>query len=147
MRRKRAFSLVEVLTASFLVALCAVVLAASIPTATKSRLKAAYTGLALSLAQKELEAIRARGYPNLSGEQLANLGLLDSSTPVEANTFSFTNVDHPLFDSPAAVLPEGRGLVKIEQADLDLRRVVVTVEWKENGRSRSVSLATLVANL
>jgi len=147
MRRKGAFSLIEVLMASFLVALCAAVLAASIPTATKSRLKATYTGLALSLAQKELEAIRTRGYPNVSGDQLASLGLLDSATPVSANTFSFTNVDQPLFDSPSRVLPNGQGFVTIEQADLDLRRVVVTVQWTENGRQRSLSLGTLVANL
>lgn len=133
--------------ASFLVALCAAVLAASIPTATKLRLKATYTGLALSLAQKQLEAIRTRGYPNVSGEQLASLGLLDSASPVSTNTYSFTNVDHPLFDSPARVLPEGEGFVTIEQTDLDLRRVVVTVRWTENGRQRSLSLGTLVANL
>ncbi|MFN3682691.1 MAG: hypothetical protein ACK41F_02020 [Fimbriimonadaceae bacterium] len=147
MRRKGAFSLIEVLMASFLAALCAAVLAASIPTATQSRLKASYTSLALSLAQKEIEAIRTRGYPNVSGAQLAALGLLDSASPVSANTFSFTNVDQPLFDSPADLLPNGRGFVTIEQADLDLRRVVVTVEWSENGRLRSLSLGTLVANL
>ncbi|MCX7799044.1 MAG: hypothetical protein N2109_01730 [Fimbriimonadales bacterium] len=146
-RKRRASTLIEVLFASFLVALCASVLAASIPTATKCRLKATYSGLALSLAQKELEAIRTRGYPNVSGAQLASLGLLDSSTPVAADTFSFTNVDHPLHDSPARVLPEGKGFVTIEQVDLDLRRVTVRVEWRENGQTRSLLLATLVANL
>lgn len=145
--RRRASTLIEVLFASFLVALCASVLAASIPTATKCRLKATYSGLALSLAQKELEAIRTRGYPNVSGGQLASLGLLDSAAPVGTDTFSFTNVDLPLHDSPSRVLPEGQGFVMIEQVDLDLRRVIVRVEWTESGQRRSLTLGTLVANL
>jgi type II secretory pathway pseudopilin PulG len=146
-KRRKGSSLIEVLFASFLVALCASVLAASIPTATKSRLKATYSGLALSLAQKELEAIRTRGYANVSGSQLASLGLLDSATPVSSGTFSFTNVDHPLYDSPARVLPGGEGFVTIEQVDLDLRRVTVRVEWTEGGQRKALTLGTLIANL
>jgi hypothetical protein len=37
--------------------------------------------------------------------------------------------------------------VKIEQVDLDLRRVTVTVQWNERRGTQTVTVGTLVANL
>lgn len=146
-KRNRGHTLIEVLIASFVALTSALIFAATMPAANTSRVKADLNNRALSLAQKEMEAIRTLGFANVSATQLSSKGLLDSATPVGTNTWSFTNIDSPAVDSPATVLPTGTGRVRIEDAAVDLRRVTVTVNWTERGVARSVSIATLVANL
>lgn len=143
----KGFSLIEVLFAVFLVALCAVIVAASMPLANKARIRADQYNKALNLAQKQLEAIRGKGYANATPSQLFALGLIDSTSPVATNTYSFTNSDSAALDNPARILPNGMGTVLVEQADLDLRRVIVTVQWNDQGTNRQVQLGTLIANL
>lgn len=130
-----------------LISMCATLLVATMPTANKNREKSNRQNQAISLAQKQLEAIRGLGYANLSAQQLAVNGLLDSSNAIATNTYSFTNVDNGIMDNPSVVLPSGTGTVKIEQLDLDLKRVIVTVSWTDHGVQRSVTLGTLVANI
>lgn len=146
-RRTRAFSLAEVLIAVFMVALCAIMVAATMPTANRSRQKADGTSKAVGLAQKQIEAIRGLGYANVTPSQLATYGLIDSTSAIEANTYAFTNSDSARLDDPALILPSGTGKVKIEQPDNELRRVTVTVGWNDRGRARTFTLGTLVANL
>jgi len=146
-KRIRGHTLIEVLIASFLALACALIFAATMPTANTSRVKADLNNRALSLAQKEMEAIRTLGFANTTPAQLAANGLIDSATPVATNTYSFTNIDTPAVDSPATVLPNGQGRVRIETAANDLRRVTIIVTWQERGRARTVTIATLVANL
>ncbi|MCB8932851.1 MAG: hypothetical protein M9921_03465 [Fimbriimonadaceae bacterium] len=146
-RLQQGTSLLEVLFAVFLVAVCATILAASMPTATRSQKIADLNNKATNLAQKELEAIRALGYANVTPTQLASAQLIDSTTPVQTNTYAFTNVDAGVTDSVAQVLPSGTGTVLIEQMDLDLRRVTVTVTYQMRGVAKTVRMGTLVANL
>lgn len=117
------------------------------PVATLSRNKADLLNRATALAQKEMEAVRGTGYANLTASQLDSNHLIDSPTPVTTDTYTFTDVDGELNDSPAKVLPSGTGTIKIEQADTELRRVTITLVWIEKGQKKSYSLATLVANL
>ncbi|MBL8060488.1 MAG: hypothetical protein JNK63_07225 [Chthonomonas sp.] len=144
---RRAYSLVEVLFGIFLAGLCAMVLAATMPVSNNARAMANNQNTALSLAQKQMEALRAQGYPNMTADRLASLGLVDNATAVTANTYSFTNVDVGALDSPALRLPNGTGQVRVEQVALDLRRVTVILNWREKGRNRTVSVGTMVANL
>ncbi len=146
-RVQRGFSLVEVLFGIFLAGLCATVLAATMPVANMSREKANNQNIALSLAQKQMESLRSIGYPNLTVERMHSLGVIDSQTPIATNTYSFTNVDSGAYDSPAMQLPSGQGRILLEQLNLDLRRVTIEMRWTENGRQRSISVGTLVANL
>lgn len=143
----RGVTLLEVLFAVFLVAVSAAILAASMPSASRSQKIADLNNKATNLAQKELEAIRSVGYANVSAAQLLGDGLIDSATPVAASTYGFTNVDQGAMDSPGVLLPSGTGTVKIEQVGLDLRRVTVKVAWLHRGVARSVSVGTLVADL
>ena len=147
MRRKRGYTFVEVLFAVFLVACSAAIVAATLPVANVSRARASLLNKASGLAQKQLEAIRGLGYANATVGQLSSFGLIDSTTPVETNTYAFSNVDAPALDNPARILPGGTGTVLIEQAELDLRRIVVTVRWNERGRNRTYVIGTLLANL
>lgn len=146
-RQRRGHTLIEVLFGIFLAGLCATVLAVTMPIANRSREKANYQNIALSLAQKQMEAMRSLGYPNLTAERLETNGLIDSRTPIATNTFSFTNVDQGNADSPALALPSGTGRITVSQQGLDLRIVTLEVRWVENGRNRSVAVSTLVANL
>lgn len=146
-RKKRGFSLIEVLFAIFLVMLSASIVVATMPTATRARVKADYNNKATSLAQKMIETVRGLGYANVAASPLYARGLLDSTTPVASNTYSFTNVDSTALDEPSRILPAGTGTIKIEQVDIDLRRITVTVSWTERGTARNVVVGTLVANL
>ena len=123
------------------------VVVSTMPLATAARAKADLMNRAMGLAQKEIEALRGIGYPNLTANQMFANGLIDSVTPVAANTYSFTNADALANDNPARVLPNGVGRVLIEQVDIDLRRVTVWVTYNDRGTTRTVRLGTLVANL
>jgi hypothetical protein len=123
-------------------------IAATTPTATTSRMKAEEMNRAMGLAQKELESIKGLGYVNVDATQLAGYGLLDSATPISGTTYSFTNVDNASLDSCGQILKNGTGTVLIEQVETDVRRVTVTVSWKERGvTNRSVTVGGVIANL
>jgi prepilin-type N-terminal cleavage/methylation domain-containing protein len=145
--RRRGFSLIEVVFAIFLVATGAAVVVATMPIANSSRAKADLNNKAVGLAQKQLEAIRGLGYANLTPAQLYSYGLIDSTTPISTNTYACTNSDYSSYDSPSRVLPTGMGWVKVEQVDLDLRQVTVSISYNERGKTRTYTLGTLVANL
>lgn len=145
--RRRGFSLIEVLIAIFLVVTCMLIVVATMPISTASRAKADLSSKAMGMAQKQLEALKGTGYPNLTPGQMLSYGLIDSSTAVSTNTYSFTNSDAAANDSIARVLPAGTGTVTVEQLDLDLRRVTITITYRDRNATRTVRLGTLVANL
>lgn len=145
--RRRGFTFIEALFAVFLVGLSATVLTATMPVAHGSRHKADLAGKAMGLAQKQLETIRGAGYANLIPTELYSEGLIDSTTPVATDTYRSTNVDSAQLDNVAKVLPSGQSTVKVEQVELELRRITVTVTWVEKGKTRSFAVGTLVAYL
>lgn len=146
-KRRKGFTFIEVVLAIFLVVTSATIALATMPLSTSSRVKADLNNRATSLAQKQLEAIRGRGYANATASQLYAVGLIDNTTEITTNTYAFTNNDSAALDNPAKVLPSGTGTVKVEQVDLDLRRITVTVNWVDRGVNRSLVVGTLVANL
>lgn len=145
--RKSGHTIVEALFASMLVLVCALIFAATMPVANTSRAKSDMRNVATSIAQKQAEAIKSQGYANVTPTQLLSLGLIDSATPIATDTYSFTNVDTAAFDNPARLLPSGKGEVRIIQADLDIREVVIDIKWKEKGGDKSIRLGTRIANL
>lgn len=155
--RKSGHTLLETMFAVFLALTCALIFAASAPVANVTRGKADHMNSAVSLAQKTAESIHSTGYPNATAERLLDNGLIDSGTAVNISGYPFglsgetayeaTNIDSDMVDSPSKVLPGGRGFIKTEQVDLDLRRVTVIIAWQERSQWRSVRLSTLIANL
>ncbi len=144
--RRSGHTFLEVLFSAFLALVSALILTASMPVANVSRAKADFQNLALSLAQKQMEAVRGVD-PSLSAAILHRAGLIDSTSPIGTNTWSFTNVDHALFDNPARVLPSGTGRITVELIDVELRRVTITVTWREQGQTRTLTIGTLIADL
>lgn len=145
--RRKGYTLIEVLFGIFLALMAAMVLAAAMPIATSSRLRADSYSKAVGLAQKQLEAIRTIGYANATASQLASVGLIDSQSPIAENTYSFSNVDTAALDNPARILPSGQGRLTLEQIDLELRRITIEIRWMDRGVQKSVRLGTLIANL
>ena len=138
--------MIEVLFAVGAAGACALILAATMPAANKSRAKADKTNIAVGLAQKELEAMKSVD-SSLNPTTLFSAGIIDSITPIGANKYSFTGTDIAAKDGPAVVLPSGTGRVTIELVDIELRRVTVEVKWIENGMNRSIKVGTLIANM
>lgn len=145
--RSRGGLLLESLFAIFLVVVIAAIIAATLPLANSSRARADLLNKATSIAQKQMENLRGAGYPHLTGNHLFAAGLIESAVPDALGRFVFTNVDSAVFDSPAKVLPQGKGYVTIQQLGLNRRVVTVRVEWTERDRTRDVVLRTIVANL
>jgi prepilin-type N-terminal cleavage/methylation domain-containing protein len=146
-RRRSGFTLIEVLFAVFLVTISGAMVAATLPISTDARARADLNNKATGLIQKQLEAIRGLGYQNATPGQLAFYGLIDSTATVAPNTYTFTNSDSAALDNPSRILPGGTGTILVEQPDLDLRRITITVTWVDRGRTRTLTDGTLIANL
>lgn len=146
-KRRQGHVFIEILFAIFLLGVAASILMATMPIANRARMTADLNNKAVSLAQKQLEAVRGLGYANATPDQLLANGLIDSTTTVGTNTYAFTNSDSASLDNPSRILPSGTGTLKVEQIDLDLRQVTITVNYVDRGKSRSFTVGTLVANL
>ncbi len=146
-RRLKGMSYVEVMLALFLMTASIAIVASTMPLSTIARGKADLYNKAQNLAQKELERVRALGYPNATATQLVSNGLIDSATATSGTTYSWTNVDASASHSPAIVLPSGAGQLTLEQVDTDLRRITVTVSYSDRGKALTYSTGTLIANL
>lgn len=147
--RRAGHTLMEVMMGLALTGAAASILVATMPVAHASRERADLNNKATSIAQKELEAILQRGFPNTFPDNLYARGLIDSTSPVATNTYGFTNVDSGERDSAPAVLPAGIGRVQLLYPDAsrrDLRRVTVWVQWQVAGQTQEVRLTTLVAD-
>lgn len=155
--KNKGHTLIEAMFSAFLALACALIFSATIPFANFTRGKADNLNAATSLAQKTAESIRGGGYANSSVQRLSDDGKVQSTTAVNISGFpfgltgesaqEFTSVDAANVDSPAAVLPGGRGFIKSEQVSADLRRITVIIAWQEKSVWKSVRIATLVANL
>lgn len=143
-RRRRAFTLVDVIFSVLLLAMGSLTVAALIPTMARGQHMSDETSKATQIAAKEIELLRLVGYDNLSRERMEELGLIDVTEDPEM-TFSTLPEDHAMGFSPASALLDGKGVVEIYDVDAAVREVVVTVYWTSAaGKPRSVSLTTMV---
>jgi len=149
-RKSSGYTLIEIVFALFLLATGAIVTTAALPIANTDRGRADMLNKAVGLAQKEIESIRGLGYANANGPQLYSYNLIDSATPIAnqpTSTYSFTNSDSAANDSPATLLPGCTATVTVAQTATDLISVSVTITWNEQGRTRTFTDGTLIANL
>lgn len=130
-----------------MVTCAAAILASSMPVSTVARNKANYLNKAANFAQKEIELMKAQGYANLTPDKLDAADLIDNTTTVGDNTYACNTTDSAVGDRVSDLLPTGTATVKVEQLDIELKRITVTVNWKEKGKNRSYAVASLVANI
>lgn len=127
MKKQRGSSLVELLLVLVVIS-STVFLIGNIPNALTLVGKSKHISLAQEIASKQIEAKR-----NISYENLVN----DTAT---------------INDSNISLLPNGSGLVVVEDCDLsictqseNIKKVTVTVTWKDNNKNQSIILNTLIA--
>jgi prepilin-type N-terminal cleavage/methylation domain-containing protein len=151
MRKKRGYTLIEVLFAIFMVLICAMIVAATMPISNVSNAKASDLQKAIDLSQKELELIQQQGFNNCNASQLAAAGLIDNTTAVysqgHVSTYTCNNVGSTVNDSPAQVLTNGTGTVTLTTVNIGLTQVVVTIKWRDRMQYKTYSVGTLIANL
>ena len=148
--RKRSktagISLIEAIVSVFLALTCGLLLVAMFPMATVSKERAKTQNVAISIAQKHMEAVRSLGFSRITPQQLAAYDLIDSTTPIGTDTYSITNVDSDLIDSPVSSLPNGTGWLTIETVAVNLKRVTVHIDYSDMKGDKSVQLDTSIAN-
>jgi len=146
-RKNSGHLLAEVMLAVLMLAVCALIFSATLPSAHKSRAKADNYNIATSLASKMMEEVRHTGYQNANATALLANGLIDSSTPVATDTYSWTNVDLGVVDSPGSTLTNGTATIKISSLAAELIEVTTVVRWSESGQTKTVTLSALLANI
>lgn len=143
---QKGFTLPELLLAVSLLVLCAILFAAAFPTSTRSRVRADHRSKAVSLAMREMEAIRDAGYTQISTYSSLYSSQLVDSYP-STTPYSCTNVSLNSGQSIANSLPSGTGAVYVTTQSPDMLLVTVTVNWQDVGQAQSVSVSTLIANI
>lgn len=126
MKKQRGASLVEPLLVLVIIA-STVFLIANIPNALTLIGKSKHMSLAKEIASKQIEDKR-----NISFENLVN----DEAT---------------IIDSNISLLPNGTGSVVVADCDPlictnseNIKKVTVTVSWKDNTKNQTVVLSTLI---
>lgn len=127
--KERGVSLIESLLVVVTVA-AIVFLMANLPNAMNLVNKAKHLSLAREIALKQIEDKRATSYSNLVSD-----------------TVNLTASVDPRMNS----LPGSSGTVKIEDCDVqictngeNIKKITVTVNWKDNNKTQIVSLKTFI---
>lgn len=116
------FTLVEVMLAVFILALTALIFAATVTTSQISRIKAAHNTYAINLAKQTLEEKQSAGYA----------GLL-AGTPDEVTV--------------PADLPGGLQTTQITQFAPNVKKIQVTITWSGYRQvGGSITLSTLISD-
>ncbi|MFA6408249.1 MAG: prepilin-type N-terminal cleavage/methylation domain-containing protein [Candidatus Paceibacterota bacterium] len=120
MRAYRGFSLIEIIISIFIIGIMLVLLQAVIRGGSLAR-AAQNQGIALSIAQGEIESLRASGYDNLPSSGTFTDSLLDT-------------------------LPIATASLSVSDYNDKTKQVTVNVLWQNSGftASSTVSLSTLI---
>ena len=120
--RAAGFTLIEVMIAVFILALTALVFAATVPTSQISRIKAAHTTYAVNLAKQTIEEKQSAGYASLVP------GTDEVSVPAD--------------------LPGGSQRTVITQTPYpNVKKVEVTITWSGYRQvGGTITLATLISD-
>lgn len=126
MRKEAGVSLVESLLVIVIVG-SLVFLLANLPSAMGLISKSRHLSLVREIAVAQIEAKRTINYSNL------------------------VNDNSPISDSRLSLLPDGAGMVKVEDCDVQIctngehiKQVTVDISWKEGGKTQNVSLKTMI---
>ena len=120
-RRTAGFTLIEVMIAVFILALTALVFAATVPTSQISRIKAAHTTYAINLAKQTIAEKQSAGYAGLLA------GTVEVSVPAD--------------------LPGGSQTTTITQYSTNVKKVQVDVTWSGYRQvGGDITLSTLISD-
>jgi prepilin-type N-terminal cleavage/methylation domain-containing protein len=122
MTMNRGFTLIEVTVSIFVIGVMVVASASLLHGVPASRLTLDQ-GLALSIAQNEIETLRAGGYATLPATG-------------------------PFTDATLSALSSGAGAITVTDYDAKTKQVEVSVSWREQDlSSHTVTLTTLITQV
>lgn len=126
MKEEKGFSLIESLLVVVIIG-SVVLLIANIPNALMLIAKSRHVSLAREIAVKQIEDKRTINYVNL------------------------VNDNSPITDTRLNLLPEGSGTVEVGDCDPsictngeDIKQVTVTVSWRDNNKTQTITLKTMI---
>lgn len=147
-RRRRGFSLTEVIIALFVLALLITLFAGSMMVSNAATGLNGQYAQALSLCQHKMDQLRAEGYGKLDWTDLH--GLVLDETPI-TSPYSFAQIDDiasvlALKDKQGNIVQKPTATVSIVDSPTDnrVRIVTVTVSWRSTSRRPTNSTASLV---
>lgn len=138
-RRRRGFTLTEVIIALFVFALLTIIFAGSLMVSNAATGINGQYAQALSLCQHKMDQLRAVGYGRLDFDELNDAGIVDA-TPT-TSPYQFT-----VQDGVAGILQNGATSISIVPSATDNRVdiVTVTVTWKSASNRVTSSSARIV---
>ncbi len=140
----RGFTVAELMLTVGLLGVLVLAYAALMPAGIRTGAHASRRQVATEIAQSVLERTRLAGYNNMTYEGLRQYGLIADVPQTSPFTLSTAG---PATLNPSLVLPQGSGTIQVEDVSFDVRRVTVTIRWRDpNSPARSVVMATLVTN-
>jgi len=122
MRKKRGYTLIEVIVALGLVAAGTLAFGAMVPMSARSARMNANYQQAVSLLQHKVDQCRAVGWGRLTYTELQNAGIIDASPTT--SPYRFTTVD-----TLTAIYPAATGTLQVSDYSSDIRQVTVTMTW------------------
>ncbi len=162
-RSKKAFTLLEVVLAIVFFTMMTLLVAATLPMATRSSRQSSDTVQASSLLLHKIDQLQGATYTRLNAPDLVNLGIVDGAETLPATNLdgtgsggaAFTNADNlRAFFPDYSAQPEGRvelapyvpsQKVVASVATYPVIQATVTVTWKDVRRqTRSVSMRALL---
>jgi type II secretory pathway pseudopilin PulG len=141
-RSSRGYTLLEVVTAVFLMSLGVLLFGSLYPTAYRSSRMSGQYSQATSAVQHKVDQLRALGYGRLTYNELRAAGVIDASPT--ASPFRFEAQDNL-----AAELAQPVGTITVAPVRTNLRQATIRLEWRgAPGRTRRSSHAVtiLIAN-
>lgn len=140
-RPHRGFSLVELTVAVSVFALAALMFVALYPTASKAAKMTGSYSQAISIVQHKVDQLRAVGYGSLNYTNLANAGLIDTST--STMPFHFEAVD-----GLANELKSPVGTINVSSYAANVSQVDISLTWQDGPGSpgtRTHAVSILIA--
>lgn len=120
--RQAGFTIVELLVTIAIVGITTASLTSMFISIQRVQQQTLHVDSATRAAQRQIESLRNDNYASLTPGQ----------------TINFTS------QLPSSLPPGSTGTVQVSQPATDLRRVDVTVTYKENGKPRSITLSSLI---
>jgi hypothetical protein len=138
---RRGVTLIDTLLGLFLIGVVGIVFSATFPSSIKCYGGARNYKMASAVAQKKLEEVRSMNFESLTDSLINSTRLADLTGT--SGVYSFTSTD-----SVTSILPEGTGTITITSPRTDIKRVEITVNWKNrnSASTRSLRLVTYVSD-
>lgn len=138
--RRRGFTLVEVVTAAFILAMTVIMACAVFPFSHLLQDRSGGYSRAATLLQRKMEQVKTLEPSQLRYDSLRTAGIIDAGS--SSGPYSFTTAD-----AVGSQLLQGQGTLTVTGAGSDLVRIDATVTWAgSRGMQNRVSAMTYIAD-